>query len=76
MPFVLKSKENTTTRTLLRVKAALDNQAFPLASHMIWRGDFLGGLLPFNLGNWGGLIVFALLSATLVYVITGKKKSK
>ena len=47
-------------------------------------GDFLGGLLPFNLGsllgfnlgNWGGLIVFALLSATLVYVITGKKKSK
>ncbi len=29
-----------------------------------------------NLGNWGGLIVFALLSATLVKVVIGKKKSK
>lgn len=39
-------------------------------------GAFIGELLPFDLGNWGGLIVFALLAATLVYVIVGKKKSK
>jgi putative OPT family oligopeptide transporter len=31
-------------------------------------------VLPFSLGNWGGLIVFALLAATLVYVV--KKKNK
>jgi hypothetical protein len=33
-------------------------------------------VLPASLGNWGGLIVFALLAATLVYVVTGKKKNK
>ncbi|MBO5246960.1 MAG: oligopeptide transporter, OPT family [Eubacterium sp.] len=36
-------------------------------------GDFLAGVLPFNLGNWGGLAVFAILCATLVYTIKGKK---
>lgn len=39
-------------------------------------GDFLGGLPPFALGNWGGLIAFALLTATLVFLIAGTKKSK
>ena len=39
-------------------------------------GDFIGSLLPFHLGNWGGLIAFALLSATLVWVITNSKNKK
>ena len=39
-------------------------------------GVFLGNLLPFDLGNWGGLIVFALLCATLVRVIAVRKKNR
>lgn len=35
--------------------------------------DFSGKL---NLGNWGGLIFFALLTATLVYAVKGRKKQK
>ncbi len=39
-------------------------------------GEFIGSLLPFDLENWGGLIAFALLSATLVWVITNSKNKK
>ncbi len=35
-------------------------------------GDFLGSCLGINLGNWGGLIVFALLCATIVLFIRKK----
>jgi putative OPT family oligopeptide transporter len=38
--------------------------------------DVLASVLPFSLGNWGGLVVFALLAATLVYVVAGKRKNK
>ncbi len=42
-------------------------------------GEYLGDIInlseKINLGNWGGLIIFALLAATLVKVIVGKKKS-
>ena len=38
MPFVLKSKENATTRTLLRVEAARDSQAFRPRPQTIRRG--------------------------------------
>lgn len=37
-------------------------------------GDFLGSCLGINLGNWGGLFVFALLCATIVLFINKKKK--
>ncbi|MDD6037183.1 MAG: oligopeptide transporter, OPT family [bacterium] len=37
-------------------------------------GEYLTTVIPFDLGNWGGLIAFVLLCATLVYVIAGKKK--
>lgn len=41
-------------------------------------GEYLGDIInlsdKINLGNWGGLIIFALLTATLVKVIVGKKK--
>ena len=39
-------------------------------------GEWLDLSGSLNLGNWGGLLVFALLSATLVKVIVGKKKIK
>jgi len=38
-------------------------------------GDFLGSCLGINLGNWGGLIFFALLCATLVLFINRKPKN-
>ena len=38
-------------------------------------GDFLGSCLGINLGNWGGLFVFALLCATIVLFINKKKKA-
>ncbi len=38
-------------------------------------GDFLGNFLGINLGNWGGLFVFALLCATIVLFINKKKKA-
>ncbi len=38
-----------------------------------WDIDFSDKL---NLGNWGGLIVFALLTATLAYVVRGRKARK
>lgn len=40
-------------------------------------GDWIGNLLPdiLRFDNWGGLVAFVLLSATLVYVVN-KKKSK
>lgn len=41
-------------------------------------GDILGTCLPFRFGNWGGLIIFAALTATLVAVVRsahGKEKS-
>lgn len=37
-------------------------------------GDFLGSLLGINLGNWGGLVFFALLCATIVFFINKKTK--
>lgn len=41
-------------------------------------GEYLGDIInlsgKINLGNWGGLVIFALLAATLVKVIIGKKK--
>ncbi len=37
-------------------------------------GDFLGNCLGINLGNWGGLFVFALLCATIILFINKKKK--
>lgn len=37
-------------------------------------GDFLGSCLGINLGNWGGLVFFALLCATIVYFINRKEK--
>ncbi len=37
-------------------------------------GDFLGSFLGINLGNWGGLFVFALLCATIVLFINKKPK--
>ncbi len=39
-------------------------------------GDFLGSCLGINLGNWGGLFVFALLCATIILFINKKKKAK
>lgn len=41
-------------------------------------GDILGTCLPFRFGNWGGLVIFAALTATLVVVVRsahGKEKS-
>ncbi len=38
-------------------------------------GDFLGTCLGINLGNWGGLFVFALLCATIILFIRKKKKA-
>lgn len=42
------------------------------------KGEYLGDIInlsgKFSLGNWGGLVIFALLAATLVKVIVGKKK--
>lgn len=42
------------------------------------KGEYLGDIInlseKINLGNWGGLVIFALLAATLVKVIVGKKK--
>jgi len=37
-------------------------------------GDFLGSVLGFNLGNWGGLLFFALLCATIIWFINRKPK--
>lgn len=41
-------------------------------------GEYLGDIInlsgKINLGNWGGLVIFALLAATLIKVIIGKKK--
>lgn len=37
-------------------------------------GDIINLSESVNIGNWGGLIVFALLTATLCKVIMGKKK--
>ncbi len=39
-------------------------------------GDLIDLSGTLNLGNWGGLLVFVLLSATLVKVVIGKKKTK
>lgn len=41
-------------------------------------GDFVAKLLPdwLRFGNWGGLIIFALLASTLVFLVAGSKKSK
>ncbi len=38
-------------------------------------GDFLGSCLGINLGNWGGLFVFALLCSTIILFIRKKKKA-
>ena len=37
-------------------------------------GDFLGNFLGINLGNWGGLVFFALLCATIVAFVNRKPK--
>ena len=37
-------------------------------------GDFLGNFLGINLGNWGGLVFFALLCATIVAFVNRKQK--
>ena len=37
-------------------------------------GDIIGSCLPFSLGNWGGLVIFAALTATLFAVVSGKSK--
>ncbi len=37
-------------------------------------GDFLGSCLGINLGNWGGLVCFALLCATIIAFIRRKPK--
>ena len=37
-------------------------------------GDIIGNCLPFSLGNWGGLVIFAALTATLVAVVSSKSK--
>lgn len=37
-------------------------------------GDVIDFSGVFNMGNWGGLIVFALLTATLCIAVIGKKK--
>lgn len=37
-------------------------------------GDFLSSCLGIDLGNWGGLVFFALLCATMVYFINRKEK--
>lgn len=39
-------------------------------------GDIINLSEIINIGNWGGLAVFALLTATLVYVIAGGKDKK
>ena len=37
-------------------------------------GDIIGSCLPFSLGNWGGLVIFAALTATLFAVVSKKSK--
>lgn len=37
-------------------------------------GDFLGSCLGMNLGNWGGLLFFALLCGTIIFFIHKKPK--
>ncbi len=37
-------------------------------------GDIIGNCLPFSLGNWGGLVIFAALTATLFAVVSKKSK--
>lgn len=37
-------------------------------------GDVIGSCLPFRLGNWGGLVIFAALTATLFAVVSKKSK--
>lgn len=37
-------------------------------------GDIIGSCLPFSLGNWGGLVIFAALTATLFAVVSRKLK--
>lgn len=37
-------------------------------------GDFLGSCLGVNLGNWGGLLFFALLCGTIIFFIHKKPK--
>lgn len=37
-------------------------------------GDIIGSCLPFSLGNWGGLVIFAALTATLFAVVSRKSK--
>lgn len=37
-------------------------------------GDIIGSCLPFRLGNWGGLVIFAALTATLFAVVSRKSK--
>ena len=37
-------------------------------------GDFLGTCLGVNLGNWGGLLFFALLCGTIIFFIHKKPK--
>ncbi len=37
-------------------------------------GDIIGSCLPFSLGNWGGLVIFAALTATLFTVVSRKSK--
>lgn len=37
-------------------------------------GDIIGNWLPVGLGNWGGLVIFAALTATLVAVVASKSK--
>lgn len=39
-------------------------------------GAFLADLLPIHLGNASGLVFFAILAATLIYVVGHKKKTK
>lgn len=39
-------------------------------------GDILNLSEKINLGNWGGLVVFGLLTASLCYVIAGRKDKK
>lgn len=36
-------------------------------------GDIIGRCLPFSLGNWGGLVIFAALTATLVVVVAARR---
>ena len=37
-------------------------------------GEIIGSCLPFSLGNWGGLVIFAALTATLFAVVSKKSK--